>query len=214
MTQTHRGFLGAILAMTLVPLVSSCGGSSGSCGKVQPCGGDVVGNYSISAACINSAAINMELQIDCPGASVNYGSLRVSGTGSFNADMTYSIAETVSATITENIPASCLSEGGLTVTCAQLDALFQDALASDPNSGIQSAHCSGSSSCSCSFVLNASTTNETGTYTTSGTTLTTTSSTGAVSSNAYCVQGSELHVISVDMTMPMGPIQADIVFKK
>jgi hypothetical protein len=64
------------------------------------------------------------------------------------------------------------------------------------------------------FVLNQMNISETGTYTTSGTTFTTTSSTGAVSASQYCVKGSELHVIDVDMTMPMAAIQADIVFTK
>ena len=211
----QRGFVGVLFSVALASVASACGGGSGgSCGKVQPCGGDVVGNYNISGACFNSAAINMDIMVDCPGASVNYSNVHVTGTGSFNADLTYSISETVSATLSENIPVSCLSEGGLTITCAQLDQLLQQSLAMDPTSGVQSAHCSGSSSCSCMFVLNSMNISETGTYTTSGTTFTTTSSTGAVSASQYCVKGSELHVIDVDMTMPMAAIQADIVFTK
>ena len=55
---------------------------------------------------------------------------------------------------------------------------------------------------------------ESGTYITSGTTITTTDSTGASSSSYYCVQGNELHMLQVDMTMAMGKVQADIVMTK
>ena len=57
-------------------------------------------------------------------------------------------------------------------------------------------------------------TSETGTYTTSGTNITTTDSAGSSSISAYCVQGNELHMLQVDMTMAMGKIQADLVLTK
>ena len=102
---------------------------------------------------------------------------------------------------------------GVTLTCAQLDQSIQTVLTQSPGT-YQSAHCSGSSSCTCTFVLAPQTTSETGTYTTSGTTITTTDSTGTSSSSSYCVQGNELHMLQVDMTMAMGKVQADIVLTK
>jgi hypothetical protein len=200
-----------VFSTALAAMTASCGGSSGSCGKVQPCGGSVVGTYNISAACINQAALNMQLQIDCPGAQVSYGNIHVSGNSSFNADMTYSLTETVSASVSESLPSSCLTQLGIT-SCAVLDAALQASIGSDPT--IQSGHCSGSGTCTCTFVLAPQTNTESGTYTTAGTTLTTTASDGSTSSSAYCVQGSELHVMQVDMTMAMGTIQADIVMTK
>jgi hypothetical protein len=190
----------------------SCGGG-GSCGKVQPCGGNVVGNYSISTACYDNAAASMQLGMDCPGATVNITGLKVSGNGSFNADMTYSVSETISASLSETFPASCLTTSGVTVTCAQLDQEIQLVVAQDPGM-YQSAHCSGSGSCTCTFVLATQMTSETGTYTTSGTNITTTDSAGSSSISAYCVQGNELHMLQVDMTMAMGKIQADLVLTK
>jgi len=62
--------------------------------------------------------------------------------------------------------------------------------------------------------LAGQTTTEMGTYTTLGTTITMTSSTGTVTTDSYCVQGKDLHVMSFDMTMPMASAQADIVFTK
>lgn len=213
MSQTKYTVVTVVFSAALGLTMLSCGGGSGSCGKVQPCGGDVVGNYSIGAACFDNAALTMEIGMQCPGASVNISGLKVSGNGSFNADMTYSITETISASLSETIPASCLTMSGITVTCTQLDQEIQALLTQNPGT-YQSAHCSGSSSCTCTFVLAPQTTSETGTYTTSGTTITTTDSTGSSSSSSYCVQGNELHMLSVDMTMAMGKVQADIVLTK
>lgn len=218
MTYTKHMVKVVVLASVLTPVVSACGSSSGSCGKVSPCGGDVVGTYNISAGCINTAAINMMNVVSgCSGATVNTSGVKVTGTGSFNADLTYSVMETLSASISETLPASCLTmtSNGVTVTltCAQVDQVIQQLVQMDPTT-FQSAHCAGTGSCTCSFTLAPQTTSETGTYVTSGTNITMTSSTGTVTTDPYCVQGKDLHVMSVDMTMPMGPVQADIVFTK
>ena len=206
-----------VFASVLTPIVSACGGGSGSCGKVSACGGDVVGNYNISAGCINNAALNMQLVANCPGATANASGVKVTGSGSFNADLTYSTTETLTASFSETIPASCLTttSNGITITltCAQLDQAIQQLVQQDPTT-IQSAHCAGANSCTCSFTLAGQTTTEMGTYTTLGTTITMTSSTGTVTTDSYCVQGKDLHVMSFDMTMPMASAQADIVFTK
>jgi len=213
MTRTKTVVATVVLPVALGLTMLSCGGSSGNCGKVLPCGGNVVGNYNVSAACFNNAALNMNPIADCPGATVNISGLNVTGSGSFNADLTYSVTQTISASASETIPASCLVMNGVTVTCAQLDQAIQMLLTQAPGT-YQSVHCSGSSTCTCTFVLVPQTTSETGTYTTSGTTITTTDSTGSSSSSEYCAQGNELHMLDVDMTMAMGQVQADLVFTK
>jgi hypothetical protein len=212
------GRLGVLFSIALTPILATCGGSSGSCGKVAPCGGDVVGNWTINGACLNSAALTMNLVATCPGASISVSSLSVHGDASFNADLTYSVTETVSVSATETIPTSCLQLGGITLTCAQLDQSLQDSIAADPTM-YQSAHCSGSATCTCSFTLAPRTMTETGTYATSGTTITTTASDGTSASSDYCRQGNELHLVSLNMTMPMGAmgqanIDADTVLTK
>jgi hypothetical protein len=201
------------LALALAPILSACGGGAGSCGKVGACGGDVVGTYTISAGCVNTAALNMQIIEGCAGAKINSYNTSITGSGSFNADMTYTLNETVTLSASETLPASCLTQDGLTLTCAQVDALLQSAILQDPTV-FKSAHCTGSSSCTCTFTLAPQTMTQTGTYTTAGTTLTTLSSTGTPGSNEYCVKGNELHVMQVDMTMPMAVIQSDIVFHK
>jgi hypothetical protein len=215
MTQTKYVVAMAAVSAALGLTMLSCGGSGGSCGKVQPCGGNVVGNYNISGACFDSAALSMEIMADCAGASISISSFNVSGNASFNADMTYSITETISsASLSEMIPASCLTTSGITVTCAQLDQQIQAVVAQNPDT-YQSAHCAGSSSCTCTFALAPQTTSETGTYTTSGAMITTTDNLGTASApTSYCVQGNELHMLTVDMTMPMGKVSADLVLTK
>jgi hypothetical protein len=213
MTQTKGLAAMVLFSLALTPMVSACGGSSGSCGKVQPCGGDVVGNWRISGACLDSAALSMDIGMACPGATINISLVNVSGSASFNADLTYTVTQSASFTAQETIPASCLTSGGLTLTCAQLDQQLQQQIAMDPST-FQSARCSGSSSCTCTFTIAPQTSTDTGTYTTSGTTLSITSSDGSTSSNGYCVQGNEFHIVQFDMTMPMGKIQADTVLTK
>jgi hypothetical protein len=215
MHMTHARTMVAMVVFSaaLMPMLSACGGGGGSCGKVTPCGGDVVGNWTVSGACLDSATLNMELGMSCPGAAISISRVNVSGSARFNVDLTYTVTTAASFTAQETIPASCLSSGGLTLTCAQLDQQLQQDIAADPST-FQSAHCSGSSSCTCTFTVAGEAQTETGTYTTSGTTFTTTASDGSISSNGYCVQGNELHIVQFDMTMPMGKIQADTVLTK
>jgi hypothetical protein len=201
-----------VLPAALALSLSACGDGIGSCGKVQPCGGDVVGTYTIATACYGNATMDMPVIEGCPQATASVTSLGVSGSASFNADRTYAVSETIMGSASQTIPASCLTMDGLTLTCMQLDQLFQQLAAENPE--IQSIRCSGSSSCTCTFTLAPMTITESGTYTTSGTTLTLTDTAGGVSSSSYCVQGDELHLLSVDMTMPMGTIQADTVLIK
>ncbi|HXU00602.1 MAG TPA: hypothetical protein VN903_06395 [Polyangia bacterium] len=214
MTQTQKGFLGLLSAIALAPMLSTCGsGALASCGKVQPCGGDVVGSWTINGECVDTSSITMQVSGACPGVSIDASGIRITGNATFNADMTYTMNEMISASISESIPASCLRMNGVTVTCAQLDQAIQQELTKQPGV-FQSAHCSGLGSCTCTLVLNPQTMNETGTYTTSGMSIALNGST-----SEYCVQGNQLHLISLNTTMPMGPmgqanITADIVLTR
>lgn len=215
MTQTKNVVAMVVLSAALAPALLSCGGNGAlaSCGKVAACGGDVVGNYTIAGACVNNSALNMDVGLDCPGATASASGISASGSASFNADLTYTMTQTLTASITENIPASCLTQNGLTLTCAQVDQLLQTLIQMEPGT-FQSAHCSGSSSCTCSFVLAPQMMTESGTYVAAGTTLTLTASDGTTSGGSYCVEGNNLHLLSMDMTMPMGTITADTVLTK
>jgi hypothetical protein len=213
MTEANKRMVLVGFCAALAPLVSACGSSSGSCGKVQPCGGDVVGDWNISAACVDNAVANMELPFECPGAMVRVTGLNVSGTATFTAGLTYTRTQTMSGSVQMTFAPSCLAMEGITPTCAQIDAILQLQLAQQPGT-FQSASCSGSATCTCSFTTVPETQSDSGTYVTSGNTLTLTSSAGAVDADQYCVQGNELHIPEVDMTMAMGTIQADTVLTR
>lgn len=204
-----------ICSAALAPLVPACGEESGSCGKVQPCGGNLVGNYSISAACTTAAPTNgMAFGFNCPEATVGTPALSVSGSASFNADLTYTMTTTATATAQVMFPPACVASqtGGIVPTCDQINQLVPLLIASMPGT-IQSATCAGGTTCTCTVTLAPQTTSESGSYVASGTTLTTTDSTGQIVGGQYCVQGSELHYIQVDATMP-STILADTVLTK
>jgi hypothetical protein len=196
-------------------VLAGCGGDGGSCGKVIPCGGAVTGAWKVRGACVNSAAVGGSFMADCPTGKAS-ASPTVTGSYSFNADMTYTSMLTTGGSVSLTFPPSCLTMNGITVTCSQVHQALQQDLADSP---YQSASCSGSSSCTCKMTLLPQTTAESGTFTQTGTALTLNSDTGSIDGGEYCVQGNELHLITLDTTMNMGPmgtatIDSDIVLTK
>lgn len=213
MYTSARSALGvAVGGLLLAASAVTCGGSSGgSCG-VQPCGGDVAGSWRAKSACADQATVNMQflgaIASDCPSATLSNVSYTPSGTLMFGSSTTYTADVTMAVKFTMNLPASCLQGQ----TCAQVNAAIQATVGSD---GITSATCSGSGSCTCAVTGTVDVENSAGTYATAGTTLTLTATSGGNGdSGAYCVQGSTLHLVTVDMSMPMAKITGDIVLNK
>lgn len=171
------------------------------CGEVEPCGGDLTGTWVITNDCITSVGTRDEEAASCAGVTITVTSSSVSGTLTFNSDMTYSATSlTNRETIVLDLPESCTN--GL--PCSQATYNLE------ASSGVQSASCTGSGSCSCTVVRALMPGSETGTYSTSGSTVTfvpTGGGTSVISGNAggasYCVQGSTLHAIDTS-TMSMG----------
>jgi hypothetical protein len=182
---------------------SSGGGgthSPASCLQVQPCGGDIVGTWKLLGGCINAAAISDQVAAACPGASVA-ASIDVTGTATFNADLTYTfdVAEMISET--QSLPLSCT---GL-ASCTEL----QDRMMADNPDG--TVTCSGVETCACHTTISSPTTTITGTYAISGTTVV--QSRGAsTTTNGYCVQGDMLHLMAVSATT--GQVLIDDVAQK
>jgi len=202
--------LSVVLAsLALGASTAGCGGDSGACG-VQPCGGDPVGNWHASSACADAAELNMAVlggvMSFCSTATLSGYSVRPSGTFNIAADMTYALNLTLNLTVSINVPSSCL----MGQSCALLSTALQAQVGTD---GVTAASCSGSSSCTCT-VTGVQTEAEMGTYTTAGTEMTLTDSTGSTDGGPYCVQGSTLHLLTVDTTMAMAKIQSDMVFTK
>ena len=208
-TQTVIGvFVGALL---LAASTASCGGGSGASCGVQPCGGDVSGNWRATSACADQASLDaafMGAIADCPSATLTNVHYAPSGTLMFGSSMSYTADITMGISFNMNIPASCLPGQ----TCADANTALQSIVGTD---GITSVSCSGSGSCTCAIVGTLDVENSAGTYATAGTTLTLTATSGGNGdSGPYCVQGSTLHLVTVDMSMAMAKITGDIVLTR
>jgi hypothetical protein len=190
-----------LLALT----AGACGGSDGkSCSGAAPCGGEISpGRYKIASFC--SSVMGNVPSAGCPaGITVASSNLSLTGTVTFNADKTYSTAGMASGSVVETIPQSCLAQGGLTLSCAQLSQLVQQ---DSPGSS-----CSGSGACTCTLVLDAQPTAATGTWATSGTTLTITPEGEAGSQSQYCATPSSVDVTSMAMNgLGMSPMMGTLM---
>jgi len=201
------------MGVAAVVVWSGCGGGSGgaSCGRTEPCGGSVVGNWKMVDSCIQ---VTPEMLTDtfCPQGTIRPLSFEPSGNVAFAVNSSYSSALTVSMTLLESLPSSCLTAEG--ITCADFNSAIQDELATNPDPRFQSYVCAAAgSNCDCTVVLTPMTTAETGTYATAGTVLSTTASDGTTSDDPYCVQGKTLRIIDNEMTMDMGSVTGELVFQ-
>jgi hypothetical protein len=165
---------------------AGCSSSGGTCSNAPACGGSVVGTWTITSSCVSANASMLDSQ--CPTETANSSGLNVTGTVTYNADGTYTSTSTLSGTISVNLPQSCLTTNGVTVTCDQLNQVFQ----SNPTPGL-TLSCTGSTGCTCTETLANQTSNETGTYTTTAAgLLTETPAGGTASLNDYCVKGTTM----------------------
>lgn len=200
----------------------ACGANSnaagGSCGKVQPCGGAIMGSWKFSSGCDFSSISfdGTDVGNACPAASATLSNLRGTARVTYGADQTYSQSGNLSADMHLDVPLSCFAVGK---TCAGLDAYYVMQMQTSVDPKFTSAACATSgTNCHCELSL-VSDVSEDGVYTTDQSTLTTTPLGGTSTQDSYCVQDNELHDITLDMTMPMGPmgmakISADVVLAK
>jgi hypothetical protein len=208
------GFVGAMAAAA--GALSGCGGGSGggTCANGSACGGNIVGTWKIVSSCLSSSGSDPS----CPTATSDTSGLKIDGTVTYDAAMTYNTAMTLSGTVKSTLPASCLMDNGMTITCAQLGAAFM-AGAQDPDFPFSAASCTGSSSCTCTLTYKPISVNDMGTYITAGGLLTETDSSGDATQSDFCVLGSKLtESPHKDMTMPgmMGDVavSGSITFSK
>jgi hypothetical protein len=207
-----RGVTIIVTAAASAPLLLGCGGdgTGSQCGGSSSCGGNVVGSWDISELCFQNATAMVSGS--CPAAQIDASGLRETGTIAFQGDLTYASTGVISGSITEIIPTSCLSSGGISPSCDQLNGLLQTFVQSDMS--FSSASCQNAQGgCACTFQLSPQTTTETGTYSTAGSVLTTQPSSGTASTASYCVQGSTMTVAEMNMT-GMSGVTASIVLHK
>jgi hypothetical protein len=206
--------LGALLLVVLAS-GTGLGGCSGSsetaCGQVQPCGGDVVGSWSIVGSCLSPEGMfASERQQLFAGFCTSGGASAVKGdhetaswvgAWSFAQTMTYSVS--ILATVDESF--TC-TDGE---ACAALDAELATAESSTPT--LQSATCTGTAgNCACTIQW-ASFNADSGTYADNGTALSLAATTGLPTAQiGYCVQGNTMHWIPTQ-SVSAGPPFPDIV---
>jgi hypothetical protein len=147
----------------------------------------------------------------CPAAEVVPGALAASGTVSFNADQTYAFSLTQTGTVIVNVPATCLMQQGLSLTCEEAAQFIQLSLGS--GSPFTSVKCTGASACSCAFEV-STTGNESGTWAVSGTSLIFNAANGASQADGFCIQGRELHIMNLQSMMGGAKGTSDVVAVK
>ena len=182
--KTILSVLGASCLAAMM-ILSGCGGSGdsgGTCGNTPACGGDIVGTWTIASSCVTPGP---SMPAVCQGTN-DIANIKITGTITYNADMTYTGNSLVSGSETVMLPLSCLTSSNAPATCDQLGQLYMK----DPTN--QSATCSGSSICTCKIVI-SETSMTTGTYATTAAGLLADTPTGeSPSQTDYCVKGKTL----------------------
>jgi hypothetical protein len=181
---------------------------STSCGAFSPCGGAVVGTWELKNVCFSGS---LPVPIAVPGCTGAVGSVQtatVSGTVTYNADLTTTANTTLQWTMKFDIPQSCL--GGQ--TCAQLEAQFKADLA-DPDSLFTAASCTGSGACVCLMTMKPDTISDPGTYRLAGNQIITRDAMGEEETVDYCASATELKVRTV-MSMGTGTLSMTAVATK
>jgi hypothetical protein len=192
--------LSTALGLASISLTACGGDSSRSCPDVAACGGTIApGRYKITSYCATANA-KLTSPSCAAGISFDLGGLKLTGTVTFNADMTYQSTGMASGTITQVIPASCLVSNGVPLTCVQLD---QAVKAQGSSSGMTGS-CSGSGDCTCVLTLNGAPSMAEGIYLTNGLTLTISPKGGETSLGDYCAKPTELRFHAFSMPSMMG----------
>ena len=155
------------------------GGNGTTCMTMHGCGGDVVGNWMITASCLD---FTLDLAATCPGLTAA-GSTTNTGSVTYRADLTYQLTFSVSGTVRYYYPSACLSMR----TCAEHQAyLMQAGL---PMATSFTATCQSSAGgCVCDIASVTSPAVENGTYSVSAGVLTTVHD-GTSDRSNYCVTG-------------------------
>ena len=182
------------------PDAAGDGGPAATCGNVQPCGGDVVGNWMFVEQCQSAASIAaskanfsaMAAGSWCPEQTLVGIEPQASGSLVLDAAGAYALDLVFGGYIDIDFPASCIAGA----SCDDATAGFQSQIEQGtfPIPTVTSIACSGASSCVCHAAVDRLR-SESGTYSVSGSALSFAATTGAVTNKSYCVAGSRLHIL-------------------
>jgi hypothetical protein len=172
-----------------------CGGGGGdappSCLTVRPCGGDLIGTWRFLGACAADETTFTALAgARCAGATVSRFGVGVSGSITFNADLTYNAQGwNTSFDETSTFPESC----GNGTSCAG-----QNLSVTSTDGSFSNLTCTGSGVCACR-ASGLSAVTETGTYTTTGFQFQLVGPTTS-RTRSYCVEETFLHIVEAGPT--------------
>lgn len=105
--------------------MSGSGGGT-SCTEAAPCGGDLTGTWTIQSCplavvgSVNVAGLGIDMQ--CTEGMITAGTLQITGSLTFNADMTFTDATTMTGNVTFELGPRCLILSGTTTTCDGLES--------------------------------------------------------------------------------------------
>ena len=196
------------------------GGAAASCGTVQPCSGDVVGNWMFVEQCQSAASIaaskaNFSANAAgtwCPGQTLVGIEPQASGALVLDAAGAYALDLVFGGYIDINFPASCIAGA----SCDDATAGFQSQIEEGtfPIPSVTSIACAGAASCVCHAAIYRPR-SESGTFSISGSVLSLTATTGAVTNKSTCVAGSRLHILDTSTgSTGQTAIDSDLVAMK
>ncbi|WP_437610173.1 hypothetical protein WMF20_01870 [Sorangium sp. So ce834] len=188
----------SILLVASLLSLSACGdddggsdGGGAACGAFAACGGDPTGSWAIEETCLDPSMF-AELTESCD-AQIDISGVEMAGTAEFKPDSTYVTTSTMEGPMKVVYPPSCLTMEGVTLTCAQLDAVMQELLAQGVATFSSASCVAAGAGCACTLVLEETTTTGEGTWSVSGTSLTVTPDNGEAPEEVpFCVEGSSL----------------------
>jgi hypothetical protein len=160
-----------------------------ACTMFTACGGNLApGTYKVTSACTSRGVAS--ITDTCKG-SAEVSDLKITGTRTLNANLTYSSTDVVLGTIKLALPSSCFTEFGVS-DCSELEEAFQG----DPDimKEYKSVACSGTPVCTCLLTSRGTENKETGTYRIAGSAITFTATGEEPVEAEFCAAGSATHV--------------------
>jgi hypothetical protein len=216
-----RGAMKNALCLVALLLGAGCGGSNGSSGGscgAQACGGDLVGTWKATSACVDEAALSklvLGSYASCSGTSLSQVKAMPYGVVTFGSDLTYTISLSMDLSFQLNIPRSCFGGGD----CSSANNQLIDNLTG--TEGVGSVACAGDTACMCNqvgelnFGPSANSQGSSGTYAISGTMVSITSTAGVNESGPFCVQDtSTLHLELGGMSSGTSVIETSLTFSR
>lgn len=164
-------------------------GSGSTCPAFTPCGGSLVGDWTVEHVCL-SISTTKALTQACSGASFTVSPLTATGTVSFKADNTMTSSALISFQESLHYPAICFTEAQCMLVATQLSAA----------TGVSEAQCGYDAVTGCSCTLTSSqATMGSGTYAVQGTNVTmTNAATGRTEVDSFCVSGNQASFYQVN----------------